>query len=117
MLFRLRSPRLPTSADDQRSIRELIAVQQFHRRDAQSQNLRQGRVSDGTDARDGSESSPFRVSPFGDPFSLLVQVIDYIDKLWSFLDAKQFALIHQDGDKLKFVEARFGAEHDTTIWV
>lgn len=44
---------------------------------------------------------------------------DYSTKFQSFLDVERFASMQQDGAKLYFVHARFGARHDIALgaWV
>lgn len=51
-------------------------------------------------------------SLLGDSVVALINVATYVDHYRSFLNTCQFLGMHQDGDELDFVEARFDKKHD-----
>lgn len=44
-----------------------------------------------------------------------VDVIVNIDKFRSFFDDRRFAVMHQDGYRLGFVNARYGGRHGSAL--
>lgn len=54
-----------------------------------------------------------RLPACGDSFVAPITKTKYVARFTSFLDAQRIAAMHQDGDRLDFVVARYSASHDT----
>lgn len=100
---------------DRRCLSNSRDDQPFCRRDAPGQPFCQSRVANRDEARNRTKSSPSRTLHWVDPVSASVMVTNYNGKFGSFLDDMRFVLMHEDGDKLKFVKACFGSKHDAAL--
>lgn len=91
--------------------------QPFRRGDDPAQSFRQERVANGIDATDGSAFSPLGLSPLRDAAAKTATEKEHAAKCSSFLDSRRFTAIHQDGDKLYFIDARNSARHYDALGV
>lgn len=59
--------------------------------------------------------SPSEVPPSDDFVAAPVNVTENIENFRSFPDARRLSTMHQDGDRLRLVDARYGGRHDTAL--
>lgn len=102
------------STHDCRSVRHSSEDHPFRRKDVLIQPSCQGRNFYAGDA-DGSASSPVGTPLSGNSVVAPVNVTEYVNRFWSFLDALWLAAMHQDGDRFKFIDARYGGRHETAL--
>lgn len=92
------------SADDRGSVHDSNDDYLFCRKDASIQLSLQGRVVDDGDAL-GSASSSSEIPPTCNLIAAPVSLTEYVNGHCSFLDARWFAAMHQDGAKLDIIDA------------
>lgn len=108
------------STEDRRSIPDSSKDHQGCRGDASAQPFRQKRFVNGGDANDADVHDGFshfllRPPPSGSSSDAPVTMASYINKLCLFLNAPRFPAMHQDGNRLAFVDARFTARDDIAL--
>lgn len=103
------------SAKDPRSVRDSCDDQPLHRKKFFFEPFRQERAVNGSDTRHGSTSAPLEVPSSRNSAAAAVTVTAHIGRCGSFLEAAGLAAMHQDDNKLKRVDARFGAKQDTAL--
>lgn len=91
------------------------------RRDDSAQPFRQGRSINDGEANDGDfhgcSAALFmlRPPPSGVSIFVSVTVTEYISRFSFFLNVRKIAAMHQNDDRLDFVDVRFGERHDTAL--
>lgn len=101
-------------SDDLRSIRFSSDNYQFRRKHASSAPACQRRTVNGDDG-DGSAPSPSEVPPSLDLIVAPVDLTQHIDKFRLFFDAPGLIAMHQDDDKIDFVDACYSGRRDTAF--
>lgn len=99
------------SGNSRRSIRDSSGEYPFCHKDALIQpSRRRCTVNVGND--DGSASFSLEVLPSSNSFVAPANVTEYFEKPCLVLNARRLIPMHQDGEKLYFIDVRYGERHD-----
>lgn len=106
---------LVMSADDRRDVRGSSDENLFRFKHPSIEPSRRGLVLNGDDP-DGSVHSQSEFLPSGNLIIAPVSATKYLDTFRKFLLAWKLAEMHQDGEKLDCIGARYGGKNDTAFY-